>query len=199
MLLPTAITATTVSTISSIVPNAAQDYITQTSNPRPLSRASEAVTIDELRTLPDFLLDYFAAKERLASALSTVGANLRVRPQPADDRVAREPVPPIADRSTPAVRVPGLLLPADIRTELFESSKPLREKMLERLIPIALEELGIDGEKLRELARDTKKKRAFYFATLFPKIIKDAKSVGLHFDEKLIWRKADEFVSDSAE
>ena len=80
---------------------------------------------------------------------------------------------------------------------MFESSKPLREKMLERLIPIALEELGIDDEKLRELARDTKKKRAFYFATLFPKIIEDARSVGLHFDEKLIWRKADEFVSDS--
>ena len=84
----------------------------------------------------------------------------------------------------------------DIRAELFESSKPLREKMLDRLLPIALEELGVDDEKLRELAGDTKKKRACYFATLFPRIIEDAKSVGLRFDEKLVWRKADEFVSE---
>jgi len=62
-----------------------------------------------------------------------------------------------------------------------------------------LEELGIDDEKLRDLAKDRKKKRAFYFATLFPKIIEDAKSVGLHFDEKLIWRLADEVVEATAD
>jgi len=39
----------------------------------------------------------------------------------------------------------------------------LREEMLRRLIPIALEELGVDDERVRELVGNKSDKREFYF------------------------------------
>jgi len=127
-----------------------------------LERIGERATREELKELPGFLIDYFAAKERLLNQLSNIDS--------------------------------FITLPADIRTELFESSKPLRESMLERLLPITLVELGLDDEKLKELAKDTGKKRRFYFETLFPTVVEDARTVGLRFDERLVWRKADEVL-----
>lgn len=127
-----------------------------------LERIGEGATKEELKELPEFLIDYFAAKERFLTELSTLES--------------------------------FVTLPADIRTELFHSSKPLREKMLERLLPITLVELGLDDERIRQLATDTGKKRRFYFERLFPRINENAGAVGLRFDRKLIWRKADELV-----
>ena len=131
-----------------------------------LERIKESATKEELKELPDFLFDYFAAKQRLANELSDIESFTK--------------------------------LPPDIRTELFESSKPLREKMLERLIPIVLTELGFDDERIKQLAEDTQKKREFYHDVLFPRINESARAVGLQFDEKLIWRKADELIKSVA-
>jgi hypothetical protein len=66
------------------------------------------------------------------------------------------------------------------------------EAMLERLLPIVLTELGIDKKRVIELAQNTKAKREFYFETLFPKVKEAAEAVMLKFDEKLVWRIADE-------
>jgi len=82
-------------------------------------------------------------------------------------------------------------LPADIRAELFESSKSLRVKLLERYMPLVLKDLSINDVAIIEMFKDNKKRRQFYSKTLFPRIISDAKSIALKLDEKLIWSQAD--------
>jgi hypothetical protein len=118
------------------------------------------VHMDQLKKLPDFLVEFIGAKERFLNDLCDI------------ERFVE--------------------LPADIRFDLFESSKPLREAMLERLLPIVLITLGIDKERVIELAQDTKARREFYFGTLFPKVKEITEAVMLKFDEKLVWRIADE-------
>lgn len=87
-------------------------------------------------------------------------------------------------------------LPIDIRTELFDENKSLREEMLNRLIPIAFDELGVDEQRLVELASNKKEKREFYFDELFPKVINSAQSLDLEFSEPLVWRVADEILAE---
>jgi hypothetical protein len=70
--------------------------------------------------------------------------------------------------------------------------------MLRRLLPITLRELGVYDRRVVELVADTKEKRDFYFRTLFPKVAGDVESVGLRFDEKLIWRITDELLEKVA-
>ncbi len=132
-----------------------------------LEHTGETVPKDRLKELPDFLIDYFAAKEKFLSELSSINSFIK--------------------------------LPADIRTELFESSKPLREKMLERLLPIVFQELGLGQERILELAGRKREKRRFYFETLFPSVADTTRTIGLRFDQDLIWRKADELIELAAE
>src|SRR3972149_6522475 len=68
----------------------------------------EALDKETLKKMPEWFMDYVAAKERLLQKLSDLDSFIE--------------------------------LPPDIRKEYFESSKGLREHLLERLIPIALEE-----------------------------------------------------------
>jgi hypothetical protein len=82
-------------------------------------------------------------------------------------------------------------LPADIRVEMFESSKSLRIRLLDRYLPIALKGMNINDDKVLEFVKNKKKKREFFFNKLFPKVINDAKSIALRVDDKLIWSRAD--------
>jgi hypothetical protein len=55
--------------------------------------------------------------------------------------------------------VDGLvMMRANICPELFESSNPLREELLERLLRPKLDKVGLDGDKSRELREGIKKK-----------------------------------------